>query len=88
MTNEEQIDIWKKLGWPMIDTDNTLIAGAMENGVDLYILGSFGGFGGSLGYVYPDRTWAIKEAIQWNAARKNILNVYKLSCTLDVECPL
>jgi hypothetical protein len=73
--------------WPAISVNNSLIAGAMEVGKDLFILGSFGGFGGHLGMVYPDKDWAIKDAKEWNASGKSHLSVYRLTCSLEVEIP-
>lgn len=74
-----------KKHWPKIDIDLQLITGAKEVGKDLFALGAFGGFGGHLMMVYPDKDWAIRAAKEWNAGKKSYVSVYRIRCTLEDE---
>lgn len=75
------------MGWPENELSLSLLAGAMEAGRDLYLLGHFGGFGGCLIEVHLDLESAKK------AARKKIItnnfqthcSVYKLTVSLEDE---
>lgn len=71
--------------WPK-NLDAALIAGAMEVGKDLFLLGSFGGFGGHLHpEAYPTKENAIEAAKTWNAQGLHQVCVYRLTCRLEDE---
>ncbi len=73
--------------WPA-RLNETLVAGAMEVGRDLFLLGNFGGFGGMLHPdVYPTREDAIAAAREWNSKKLHHVAVYKLTCTLEEDRP-
>lgn len=75
----------KKSNWP-IKLDASLIAGAMEVGKDLFLLGAFGGFGGHLHpEAYPTIEEAIEAAKSWNAKQMHHVSVFRVQCRLEVE---
>lgn len=73
--------------WPFHEIDLQLITGAAEVGKDLYLLGSFGGFGGCLSHVCIDEAQARQTAKEWNEnpEHRSHLSVYKLELKLVDE---
>lgn len=74
--------------WPKMDLDLQTVAGAMEVGKDLFLLGSFGSFGGCFLYTHSDFDKAKAHAIQLRkeSKYKTHVSVYRLTCRLEDEC--
>ena len=75
-------------GWPQEKLDESLLTGANECGRDLYMFGSFGGFGGCfVGPVFKDIFMA-HEWYKWNeeAMKKTASwSLYRISVNLCME---
>lgn len=75
--------------WPILYFDFKLshITGAMECGIDLFFIGSFGGFGGNLLYVHSSLDEAIKHTKEMNKEKTGPpLMVYRMKMTLENDC--
>lgn len=56
----------KKWTWPKFELGLDLLSGSFENGGELYLTGSFGGFGGSFHTVHKTLDDAKKFLIEGN----------------------
>lgn len=76
-----------KADWPQQDVDLRLLTGATEVGTDLFVLGSFGGFGGNLftGTVCRDLEEAKKLAYRMNKDMSFHVSIYRISVKLEDE---
>lgn len=52
--------------WPQMNIDFRLLEGACETGTTLWLIGSFGGFGGTFLYDHSDKTKALAHLEQMN----------------------
>jgi hypothetical protein len=77
----------KNKHWPQIDINLNTIAGSMEAGVDLFLLGNFGGFGGCLYEAHIDLNEAKEAARNYikGSKRGSHTSVYRLKVTLEDE---
>lgn len=66
--------------WPQTHKlDLNTIAGSIEAGQDLYLIGSFGGFGGCILYAHADLERAIKHCKEINnASRGPLMHVFEM----------
>lgn len=71
--------------WPQDSVEFGLdtIAGAMEVGKDLFLLGSFGGFGGMLAFAHADLDKAREHQRELNATMKHHYSIYRLSVSVE-----
>ena len=87
MTNQQVYDEQYAKHWPMIDIDLCVLAGSREVGSDTFLLGAFGGFGGTFLYAHSDLEKAKAHAKEWNndPLTQSHLSVYRLKITLEDE---
>lgn len=73
--------------WPKSEIDLRTITGAMESGCDLFLIGSFGGFGGCIFYVHSDLEKAKTHAQEINN-RKDFsvhVSIYRMKFKIEDE---
>ena len=79
-------DNWKyEDHWPKDYSTFNLntISGAIESGVDLFLLGSFGGFGGCVHYVHSDLEKAKEHAKANNDKGKTYWKIFRMKIDLE-----
>jgi hypothetical protein len=73
--------------WPQHRLSLDLLSGAMEVGKDLYLLGHFGGFGGTFFEVHRSEAEAVEAAFKiiTESAGQKHASVYRVSVNLETE---